>query len=156
MVPETRNQPLRCMRRPGLSLLSTQNRSPKLIHAYSDSGTGLIYAELVIVGRLLHAETVTRLERPLAARAVRQGGLLGHLRHQLHPRPGAVTVGTFHQVDPLLAAPRHPGQRERKTIYDVFRAADSDGWRDAFEFALPVIGIKSWSELDSGGAAEDR
>ncbi len=47
--------------------------------------------------------------RFLAARALRHSGLLGHLRHQLHPRPGAATIGTFHQVDPL---PRRPAPAE--------------------------------------------
>jgi hypothetical protein len=45
--------------------------------------------------------------------------------------------------------PHHPGQRERKMIYDVFRAADTQGWGDAFDFALPIIGIKDWAELDA-------
>ena len=34
-----------------------------------------------------------------------------------------------------------------KPIYDVFKAADTAEWAAAFEFALPVIGIKSWDEL---------
>jgi hypothetical protein len=42
--------------------------------------------------------------------------------------------------------PRHPGQREKKMIYDVFRAADTPGWREAFRFALPVVGVRDWEE----------
>jgi hypothetical protein len=42
--------------------------------------------------------------------------------------------------------PRHLGRREKKMIYDVFRAADTPQWREAFEFALPVIGLKNWED----------
>jgi hypothetical protein len=31
-------------------------------------------------------------------------------------------------------------------IYDVFRLADTDKWREAFEFAKPIIGITDWSQ----------
>ena len=36
--------------------------------------------------------------------------------------------------------------RPRKKIYDCFRAADTPEWRDAFAFALPIIGLKSWED----------
>ena len=36
--------------------------------------------------------------------------------------------------------------RPKKRIYDCFRAADTPGWEKSFEFALPVIGLKSWAE----------
>jgi hypothetical protein len=31
-------------------------------------------------------------------------------------------------------------------MYEVFRLADTPEWESAFAFALPVIGLKSWSE----------
>ena len=34
----------------------------------------------------------------------------------------------------------------RKKIYDCFRDADTPEWERAFEFALPVIGLRSWNE----------
>ena len=37
--------------------------------------------------------------------------------------------------------------RPKKRIYECFRLADTTDWERAFEFALPVIGLKSWSEL---------
>ncbi len=38
-----------------------------------------------------------------------------------------------------------PGDKKR--LYDVFRLADSPQWEEAFAFALPVIGIRSWDQL---------
>ncbi len=36
----------------------------------------------------------------------------------------------------------------KRPMYEVFRLADTPRWRKAFEFALPVIGIKSWTEIE--------
>lgn len=35
----------------------------------------------------------------------------------------------------------------KRLIYDVVRLADTGTWRAAFEFAKPVIGIRSWDEM---------
>ena len=43
------------------------------------------------------------------------------------------------------ASASEPGAR--KMIYEVFRQADTPQWREAFAFALPVIGIHSWEEV---------
>ena len=41
-----------------------------------------------------------------------------------------------------------PAEPERKKkIYEVFKAADTPQWKEAFAFALPVIGVKSWDEV---------
>jgi hypothetical protein len=37
----------------------------------------------------------------------------------------------------------------RKPIYEVFRLADTPSWKKAFAFALPVIGLKSWSQINN-------
>ena len=37
----------------------------------------------------------------------------------------------------------------KKHIYEVFKAADTPKWEEAFQFALPVIGIKNWNEINS-------
>jgi uncharacterized protein DUF5722 len=39
----------------------------------------------------------------------------------------------------------------KRPIYEVFRLADTPQWKQAFEFALPIIGIKSWREIERGG-----
>jgi hypothetical protein len=36
----------------------------------------------------------------------------------------------------------------KRPIYEVFRLADTPQWREAFKFALSVIGIKSWKEIE--------
>jgi hypothetical protein len=41
----------------------------------------------------------------------------------------------------------------KKMIYEVFRLADTPRWRQAFAFALPVIGISDWKELDASNPA---
>ena len=35
----------------------------------------------------------------------------------------------------------------KKPIYEVFKKADTDQWREAFAFALPIIGIKDWPDV---------
>lgn len=44
--------------------------------------------------------------------------------------------------------PRDGDSQPRKKIYDSFRAADTPEWQEAFEFALPVIGLRSWDEVE--------
>ena len=34
--------------------------------------------------------------------------------------------------------------RPKKKIYECFRAADTPEWDRAFQFALPIVGVKSW------------
>jgi hypothetical protein len=66
-------------------------------------------------------------------------------RHVDHKGEGGLKLGlwTWKEDSP---SPSEPGRKKR--IYDVFKAADTPTWRKAFQFALPVIGIKSWEELD--------
>jgi hypothetical protein len=47
--------------------------------------------------------------------------------------------------DPQASSASKPARN--KLLYDVFQKADSPDWERAFEFALPIIGIKSWEEL---------
>jgi len=43
--------------------------------------------------------------------------------------------------------PKDGEPHPRKKIYECFRAADTPEWREAFQFALPVIGITTWEEI---------
>jgi len=63
-------------------------------------------------------------------------------RHVDHKMEGGLRLGLWARKPDSIAT---PGQKKR--IYDVFRAADTPEWASAFEFALPVIGIKSWDEV---------
>jgi hypothetical protein len=65
-------------------------------------------------------------------------------RHVDHPAEGGLRLGlwrrnenTSNNAPPFI----------KKRIYEVFRKADTTDWEAAFAFALPVIGIKSWTEM---------
>jgi hypothetical protein len=66
-------------------------------------------------------------------------------RHVDHPQEGGLKLGLWR---------RDEGDRNsttpaaKKKIYELFRSADTADWQRAFEFALPVIGIERWEELD--------
>jgi hypothetical protein len=44
--------------------------------------------------------------------------------------------------------PNDVEKRPKKKIYECFRLADTPEWRGAFEFALPVIGLKDWEGVE--------
>lgn len=58
-------------------------------------------------------------------------------RHVDNAYEGGLNLGLWRR-DPL----------SKKPIYEVFKAADTPEWEKAFEFALPIIGIKSWKEIE--------
>jgi len=62
-------------------------------------------------------------------------------RHVDHPREGGLNLGLRRRT-PAAANP-YP----KKPIYDCFRAADTPEWEQAFEFALPLVGLESWEEI---------
>jgi len=65
-------------------------------------------------------------------------------RHVDHRDEGGLNLGLWTRNQASRSA-AEPGRRKR--IYDVFKAADTLEWKQAFDFALPVIGIKAWEEL---------
>jgi len=68
-------------------------------------------------------------------------------RHVDHPHEGGLNLGLWRRntSDRNSAAPA-----AKKKIHEVFRLADTPGWKEAFQFALPVIGWERWD------AEEDR
>ncbi len=42
--------------------------------------------------------------------------------------------------------PKDGDPQPRKKIYNCFRSADTPEWEKVFEFALPVVGLRSWKE----------
>ena len=63
-------------------------------------------------------------------------------RHVDSPHEGGLRLGLRRYV-PEASDPRPP-----KKIYSCFLHADQPDWESAFQFALPIIGIKNWSEAE--------
>jgi hypothetical protein len=56
---------------------------------------------------------------------------------------GGLNLGLWRRDPNSTATPS-----AKRPIYEVFRLADTPEWKRAFEFALPIIGIKSWKEIE--------
>jgi hypothetical protein len=65
-------------------------------------------------------------------------------RHVDHAHEGGLKLGLWRRNE-SSTSPCEPTSRKR--IYDVFLRADRKDWREAFDFALPVIGIQRWEQL---------
>jgi Family of unknown function (DUF5722) len=66
-------------------------------------------------------------------------------RHVDHRDEDGLNLGLWRRNE-NSPSPSEPATR--KMIYEVFRLADAPQWAKAFAFALPVIGIDRWDELD--------
>lgn len=60
-------------------------------------------------------------------------------RHVDHAGEGGLRLGLWRNKPGTVS---EPGARKR--IYDCFRLADTPQWREAFQFALPVVGLDKW------------
>ncbi len=63
-------------------------------------------------------------------------------RHVDHRDEGKLTLGLWTRKEDSAATPDG-----KKQIYEVFRLADTKQWRQAFEFAKPLIGVEAWDEM---------
>jgi hypothetical protein len=65
-------------------------------------------------------------------------------RHVDHGAEGGLRLGLWrrNETNGSICDPE-----SKKPIYEVFRLADTSEWEQAFEFALPIIGIKSWKSV---------
>jgi hypothetical protein len=61
-------------------------------------------------------------------------------RHVDHKDEGGLLLGLRGLTPNAVEA------RPKKTIYECFRAADTPEWERSFEFALPIVGLKSWED----------
>jgi hypothetical protein len=66
-------------------------------------------------------------------------------RHVSHRGEGGLRLGLW-TWDPDAPDPSKPVRK--MAIHEVYRQADTENWREAFAFALPLIGIADWKELD--------
>lgn len=62
-------------------------------------------------------------------------------RHVDHPQEGGLRCGIW-----TWPPDRSIARGSKKFIWDVYRRADTPQWKEAFAFALPIIGIESWDE----------
>jgi hypothetical protein len=62
-------------------------------------------------------------------------------RHVDHSQEGGLRLGLWRNRPGSVADPL-----AQKRIYECFRLADTPQWRAAFDFALPLIGLKEWPE----------
>jgi hypothetical protein len=62
-------------------------------------------------------------------------------RHVDHKDEGGLMLGL------RSLTPNGAEARPKKKSWEVFRAADTPEWEKAFEFALPIAGLKSWEEV---------
>ncbi len=66
-------------------------------------------------------------------------------RHVSHRNEGGLRLGLW-AWDPKSPDPSAPGRKFPS--WDVFKAAGTAQWEAAFRFALPLVGIRNWSELN--------
>ncbi len=64
-------------------------------------------------------------------------------RHVDHGQEFGLKLGLWAR-DEEASFPAAP--KRKKPIYDVFLKADTPEWREAFAFALPIVGLESWPE----------
>lgn len=65
-------------------------------------------------------------------------------RHVDHGAEYGLKLGLWRR-DEKSPSPCQP--QAKKPMYEAFRLADTPDWEKAFAFALPVIGVKSWQEI---------
>lgn len=74
-------------------------------------------------------------------------------RHVDHAAEGGLNLGLWRRSK---APNTYATPESKKPIYEVFKKADTPEWREAFEFALPVIGIERWEDIAPKRAREIR
>jgi hypothetical protein len=63
-------------------------------------------------------------------------------RHVDHDGEGGLLLGLRRNK------PAGDEAQPKKRIYECFRLADTPQWNQAFAFALPILGLKSWDEAN--------
>jgi hypothetical protein len=63
-------------------------------------------------------------------------------RHVDHAHEGGLRLGLWENKPGSIAEPDRP-----RRIYDLFKKAGTNQWQHAAAFALPIIGLKNWQEL---------
>ncbi len=63
-------------------------------------------------------------------------------RHVDHSKEGGLRLGLWSNKPGSIADPDRP-----RRIYECFRVADKPEWQATFQFALPIVGLKSWDDV---------
>ena len=63
-------------------------------------------------------------------------------RHVDHQYEGGLNLGLWRRKPDSIATPD-----TKRPIYECFKAAGTPAQEEAFRFALPIIGVKSWDEI---------
>jgi hypothetical protein len=87
-------------------------------------------------GELLQAAAYCYAYRKVEALAVIDAFILH--RHVDHDGEGGLLLGLRRNK------PAGGDMRPKKRIYECFRLADTPEWESAFNFALPIVGLKKW------------
>jgi hypothetical protein len=64
---------------------------------------------------------------------------------------GGLNLGLWRREPDSDATPSTP-----RPIYNVFLKADTAQWKAAFQFALPILGLSSWAEMETADANAGR
>lgn len=64
-------------------------------------------------------------------------------RHVDHAHEGGLNLGLWTHKKGTISEPDR-----RKRIYECFKKADQPDWQREFEFALPIVGLKSWDQIN--------
>ncbi len=64
-------------------------------------------------------------------------------RHVDHRGEGGLNLGLWRRKEDSTATPG-----ERRPIYECFKAAGTPAQAAAFQFALPIVGLKSWEDVN--------
>src|SRR6185503_1542965 len=65
-------------------------------------------------------------------------------RHVDHAHEGGLKLGLWRRNEASSSASEPSTQKQN---YDIFQHADQADWRQAFDFALPIIGVQRWDDV---------
>lgn len=78
-------------------------------------------------------------------KTMRQKGIDALIWHRQvdHSQEGGLRLGLWENKPGSISEPGRP-----RHIYDLFKKAGTPEWKASVEFALPIVGLKSWDELE--------
>jgi hypothetical protein len=65
-------------------------------------------------------------------------------RHVDHAQEGGLKLGLWSYRPGTISEPH-----QQRRLYHLFQKAGTPAWEEAARFALPIVGLKAWSDLDA-------